>query len=322
MSIARIWKSLAVALIALTIGDADAHSTSMPLLPHANRKSLPQTDAHAGSMGQYEAFYVMGCLVALEGGDLPQAESDCGKAIDLNSADADAYKLRGYAYLLEHRFERAEADFHQALAIVPDDAESRAGYAQSLSGRGQFAQAVAEFDKAITLAPRNAGYWNARCWARSGTGKRLDRALADCNRALSLTPGAPGALNSRGLVRLRMNQFAAAISDYTASLDAKPSQASALFGRGLAWLRQGQRQRGEAEILRARQMDPEIDDLFEVMGVVPPDCAKKPQQMDCLPASRQMKQPAPKGPWAMLKTGPEQPVNSAQFPVLAAELTR
>jgi hypothetical protein len=119
-----------------------------------------------------------------------------------------------------------------------------------------------------------------------------------------------------------MNQFAAAISDYTASLDAKPSQASALFGRGLAWLRQGQKQRGEAEILRARQMDPQIDDLFEAMGMVPPDCAKRPQQTGCLPASRQLKQAAPKGPWAMLRIGPRQPMNSAQFPVLATRLAR
>ena len=298
----RLGKVLAMVIISLTISST-AYSASMSLTP-GGKGSPPQAEGHAGSVDQYEAFYVLSCLVALETAEFGQAEADCGKALDLNSKDGDAYKLRGYAYLLEHRFERAEADFRDALLLVPGDAEIRAGYAQSLSGQGQFAQAVVEFGKAIALEPQNAGYWSARCWARSGTGTQLDRALADCNHALSLAPGSAGILNSRGMVRLRMNQFSAAISDYTASLKIKPSQASAMFGRGVARLRMGEEQSGAADILLARKMDPEIDDLFVTVGVLPQDCATEPDRKGCLPALRQLKHPGPPGPWAMVNHDP------------------
>ena len=303
MTFERVGRVLAMVIISLTFSSA-AWSASMSVTPSGKGRAAPQAEGHAGSVGQYEAFYVLSCLVALETADFGQAEADCGKAIDLNSKDGDAYKLRGYAYLLEHRFERAEDDFREALLITPGDAEIRAGYAQSLSGQGQFAQAVVEFGKAIALAPQNAGYWNARCWARSGTGTRLDRALADCNHALSLAPGSAGVLNSRGMVRLRMNQFPAAILDYTASLKIKPSQASAVFGRGVARLRLGEEQSGAADILLARQMDPEIDDLFVAVGVLPRDCARGLDRKGCLPALRPLKHPGPTGPWAMINHDP------------------
>ena len=42
-----------------------------------------------------------------------------------------------------------------------------------------------------------------RCWARALTGRDLDKALADCDRALRLAPKTPEFLDSRGLVHLR-----------------------------------------------------------------------------------------------------------------------
>src|SRR6185369_103665 len=86
------------------------------------------------------------------------------------------------------------------------------------------------------LAPNKAPYWSALCWARAGTGRQLNLALAECDRSLALQPGTAAALNSRGLVNLRLKKFDASIKDYNAALAAGPLQASARFGRGLARL--------------------------------------------------------------------------------------
>jgi tetratricopeptide (TPR) repeat protein len=206
-------------------------------------------------------------------GDTLQAIKFCSVALDLNPEEHDAYKLRGYAYLTDHHFERANADFRAALKLEPNDHEDRAGLAQSLSGQGLFAEAVANYRVAVALAPHKAPYWSALCWARAGTGRQLKQALAECNRALALQPGAAAALNGRGLVRLRMNQYPGAIKDYDASLAAGPRQASARFGRGLAHLLAGQKQQGAADIVQARRIDPGIDGLFRLLGVLSPDCA-------------------------------------------------
>ncbi len=50
-------------------------------------------------------------------------------------------------------------------------------------------------------------------------------ALADCNQALTLAPGNPSYLDSRGLVDLRLGDFDGAIKDYSTALAAMPSLA-------------------------------------------------------------------------------------------------
>ena len=51
------------------------------------------------------------------------------------------------------------------------------------------------------------------------------------------------ALDSRGLVNLKLSLNANAIADYDAVLSIDPKQASSLYGRGIARLRSGQQGR-------------------------------------------------------------------------------
>jgi tetratricopeptide (TPR) repeat protein len=220
--------------------------------------------------------YLVACLDALAHGELSRGEEACTQAILVDPKDSDALELRGYGFLLEHRFDKAEEDFRAALQIRPDNAEDLAGYGQSLTGLGEYAQAVVQFGKAVALAPANAAFRNALCWARAGTGKDLDEALGDCDTALMLAPGAPGPLNSHGLVNLRLGRYPDAIADYTASLTASATQPSARFGRGLAHLALGQTAAGSADILAARAGDSDIDGMFIQMGVLPKDCGTEP----------------------------------------------
>ncbi len=217
------------------------------------------------------SLFLAFCLDQLTRGQLARAQEACGRALDIDPQDADAHKLRGYVYLLEHRFERAADDFRAALRRQPRDDEDLAGYGQSLSGLGQYAAAVVQFRKALALSPQKAAYWNALCWARAGTGRQLDQALAACNRALTIEPGAPGPLNSRGLVYLRMKRFGPAVADYTVSLRARPQQASAWFGRGLARLSAGE-VAGATDIVNARRRDAAVDGMFIAMGILPARC--------------------------------------------------
>lgn len=149
-----------------------------------------------------------------------------------------------------------------------------------------------QYRKALDLAPARAPYWNGLCWARAGTGQHLDQALEECNHALSLQPGAAAALNSRGLVYLRLGRFDRSIADYNASLAAGPLQASARFGRGLAWLHSGKTDKGKADIAEARRRDPEINSLFALLGVLPLSCMQK--QEGCPPGfPSRLEKPAP-----------------------------
>jgi len=275
-------RSAALVLLLLTTGLAVAQPLPAALRPHEDKLPAPQLEDRAAKTAP-GAFPLLDCLNSLVRGDTAKAEITCSAALMQNPREHDAYKLRGYAYLLDHRFERAGADFQAALRLKPRDHEDRAGYAQSLSGQGRFSEAVVQYHQAVASAPDKAPYWNGLCWARAGTGRHLDQALRECNQALSLQPNAPGALNSRGLVYLRLKQFDHSIADYTASLAAGPLQASARFGRGLAWLYSGEAEKGKADIAEARRRDAEIDGLFVLMNMLPVRCGDAQSRPACPP---------------------------------------
>lgn len=220
--------------------------------------------------------YLVACLNALGHGEFSRGEEACTQALLIDPKDPDALELRGYAFLLEQRFDKAERDLRAALQVRPRSAELYAGYGRSLTGLGDFSAAVASLIKAVDLEPSNAAYRNALCWARAGSGKDLDMALGDCDTALMLAPGAAGPLNSHGLVNLRLGRFSDAIADYTASLAISAAQPSARFGRGLAHLALGQAAAGTADILTARAGDSDIDAMFIQMGILPKDCGATP----------------------------------------------
>lgn len=63
------------------------------------------------------AWRLRGDLLREAGGDLNRATSDLTKAIELAPGDAEAYELRGVAYTNQHRFDRAIADYDQAIKL-------------------------------------------------------------------------------------------------------------------------------------------------------------------------------------------------------------
>jgi Flp pilus assembly protein TadD len=226
--------------------------------------------------------FLAACLKALSSGELSRGVEFCTQALIIDPNDPDALELRGYGFLLQHRFDKAEVDLRAAVRIRPDNPQDVAGLGQSLAGQYRFAEAVPLFSKAVALAPDNAAFHHALCWARAGTGKELLTALADCEAALVLAPGTPAPLNGRGLVKLRLGRYAEAITDYTASLKVRSAQPSASFGRGLAHLALHHTGAGVADIAQARAGDSQIDSMFIAMGILPDDCSS-PQKVKCPP---------------------------------------
>ena len=73
--------------------------------------------------------------------------------------------------------------------------------------------------------------------------------------------------DSRGLVRVKLGQWDAAIADYNAALRLDHDLPSALYGRGLARLKTGSQAAGRADIAAAKRGDQKIADEFVRYGV-------------------------------------------------------
>ena len=87
----------------------------------------------------------------------------------------------------------------------------------------------------------------------------VERALVDCNKALSLSPRDPIFLDSRGYAYLRKGDFDRAIADYKAALKSHPFFDTALFGRAIAYAAQGNQAQATHDLKAARSINPKID---------------------------------------------------------------
>jgi tetratricopeptide (TPR) repeat protein len=156
------------------------------------------------------------------------------------------------------------ADQTRRIQQDPDDRVAYYKRGQLYAIKRAYAQAVADFDQAIRRNIRAAEIYNNRCWARAGSGQLLD-ALRDCDQALLLKPDLYDALDSRGLVNLKLGRYREAINDYTLSLDKNPHSSSSMFGRGVATKFSGGD--GTADISQAKSMDHDIAVEFAGYGV-------------------------------------------------------
>jgi len=104
---------------------------------------------------------------------------------------AASYLRRGGAYQAIPRPELALADYSQAIAIEPADADAYLGRGRVHQSLGKYRAAKEDFDMALRLAPNHPFVLNARAWllatcpdARMRDGKQ---ALADANLACRVT---------------------------------------------------------------------------------------------------------------------------------------
>jgi tetratricopeptide (TPR) repeat protein len=114
---------------------------------------------------------------------------------------------------------------------------------------------------------------NGRCWARALANQDLALALGDCNAALREVSRSPSmraqVLDSRGLVYLRMANYAASVQDYGAALAIDPKQADSLYGHGISELRLGHADQGQTDLKAAAALKPRVSDTFRAAGIDP-----------------------------------------------------
>jgi len=73
-----------------------------------------------------------------------------------------------------------------------------------------------------------------------------------------LDPSLPDLFANRGLSYVKTGQYARAIADLDKALASNPRDASSLYNRGVAKQQAGDRPGGDADVSRARTMDPNV----------------------------------------------------------------
>jgi tetratricopeptide (TPR) repeat protein len=199
------------------------------------------------------------------------------------------------------RLVEAEAEFREALRLIPQYGYTRVYLGMASAARGDPERAIAEFNAALRLRPRFtvARVRLAMAYEQQG---RFDGALAEYDRALRIDPDAVTALVRSAAILERRGQWDDAVARYRralavdadqdetrialgAALLAKarwaeardifatfrtrhPDSYAARFYIGLTYARQGQDDRAWAEWRDAVRLNPEDPDLLVELGLL------------------------------------------------------
>ena len=156
----------------------------------------PPPPPHSWCVNKGNAFspdqQISGCTAAIESGRWSGQEL------------AWAFNNRGLAYQDKHDYDRAIADYDEAIRLDPkyDPAFNNRGAAYL--AKGGHDRAIADLNEAIRLDPRDSGQYLNRGLANLYSGS-LPKALADLNQSIELNPKSAYAALWRDVVERRSN---------------------------------------------------------------------------------------------------------------------
>ncbi len=118
-------------------------------------------------------------------GQWDRAIADFSEAIRLKSDDAQVFNNRGNAYYHKGQLDRAMKDYDEAIRLQPDLAEAFGNRGNVYRKKSQFDRAIIEYDKAIHLNPDNARVFAERGLAFEKKGDAV-HALRDFEKSHAL----------------------------------------------------------------------------------------------------------------------------------------
>jgi tetratricopeptide (TPR) repeat protein len=178
-------------------------------------------------------------LALIHGKKDEQAQSveHADRAVAIDPNYKWTYLTRGYAYVRLKQYDRALADFTEAIRL---DEKWIDAYVYRGSVRSEFLKqydkAVADFDAALRIDPKSAEAYFGRATALRSAG-RLREAVADLDRLNELRPNDIQALVGRATVLAESLQFDAAAKDYAKVIELQPTHGLAYYDRGRMHLR-------------------------------------------------------------------------------------
>jgi len=166
----------------------------------------------------------LGLLLADEGNAAESATLLAQAAPNLtqNAKSALIYARLGDQYAKQKDFAKADQARRQALALNPEDADTRLALADSNMTRRQYVAALAQYDAAAKLRPNDPAIQNQRGVAYKNL-KQYPKALQAFKQALALDPSNAQVQNNIGVLYELLGNKAQAVTAYKKALALNPS---------------------------------------------------------------------------------------------------
>lgn len=190
-------------------------------------------------------------------GDYDRALADYTQAVTLNPQAGRAWSGRAVTHLLIRNYDTAIADYTRAIELEPDDAMSLVSRGTLYRVTGRYEEALADVDRVLETTPDHQG----ATAARAGIYHALDRyeeALDDFTRHLTTAPEDEAqTLAGRGGTYAALERYEEAFEDFGRAIELDPGLAWAFTSRGLAHRKRERHEEALADFTRAAELSPD-----------------------------------------------------------------
>jgi tetratricopeptide (TPR) repeat protein len=174
--------------------------------------------------------------IAIDSDKYDEADEAYTKALELDDK-ADYYMRRSFVRYMNDRYEEAMMDIQAAVerdASLLLDSKTAYAMGELYVGMENWAMAEAEYSRAIATEPDNPQIYDRRARCRSAADK-LQEAIEDCNKGLTLDASNARLFWLRGYLYYRMDEYEAALTDSLAYLRLRPSDPKGHYNLGLIY---------------------------------------------------------------------------------------
>jgi Flp pilus assembly protein TadD len=155
-------------------------------------------------------------------GQYDRAIADYDEAIKLDPKDAIAFFTRGITYYAIDQDDRAIADLDEAIRLDQKNAYFFSARGDAYADKGDHDRAIADYNVAIRLGPKTAMMFCGRGRAYKTKGQ-YDRAIADSDEAIRLDPENPVFFAARGDAYYDKGDYDRAIANYDEAIRLNPN---------------------------------------------------------------------------------------------------
>jgi tetratricopeptide (TPR) repeat protein len=211
--------------------------------------------------------YADTAIAAIGRKDYDKAIADYTQAIHIDPKFATAYSNRGSAYGMKGDYDKAIADYTKAMELNPGIMHLYGNRGVAYLEKGDYDRAMADFNQQIRIDP-NLPYAYANRGNVYFKRNDLDRAMADHNQAIRLDPNLAPAYSNRGLVYEAKRDHDRAMADYNQAIRLDPNLAEAYSNRGIVYQRKGDHDRAMADYNQAIRINPNYAEAYTMRGTV------------------------------------------------------
>jgi len=187
-------------------------------------------------------------------GEFERAIADYDEAIKQSPTTAAFFVDRGVAYSKRGNFEQAVQDLDEAIRLDPKLANSYVHRAVAFQKRGALERATRDLDEAIRINPKYVQAFNLRGEFYVARGD-VDRGIRDFDEAIRLDPKYVTAYINRGEAYIKKEVYDRAIKDYDEAIWIEPKSSKAYVGRANAYEKKGDLERSRRDYDEALLID-------------------------------------------------------------------